>query len=152
MNRKTIIKIKILFATFICWLATNSIANHHVITIWTNKTVSTWSINTNHCEKQFMDGANASLTHYIKNDSLFLTINWLDEGKRQLKLQTSIKKTSNNHVIVASKNIDLLPNVGDDFWAELWFNNNPNTLIGDLLLESKDTKYNTRIKFAAIHE
>lgn len=149
MNRKTIFKIKILVATFVCWLAANSIANQDITTIWTNKTVNTWSINTNNCEKQFMDGTNASLRHYIKNDSLFLTINWLDEGKRQLKLQTSIKETLNNHIIIASSNIDLLPSEGDDFWAELWFNNSSNALIGDLLLESKDSKHNTRIKFSA---
>jgi len=151
MKKNTLFKIKILIATFICWLAANSIANQDITTFWTNKAVSTWSINANHCEKQYMDGGNASLSYYIKNDSLFLTINWLDEGKRQLKLQTSIKETSNNHVIIASSNIDLLPSEGDDFWAELWFNNSSHTLIGDLLLESKDSKHNTRIIFSANH-
>ena len=152
MKKKTLFKIKILIATFICWLSANSIANQDLTVIWNNKAVSNWAVNENQTQQFFVSGKHADIRYALENNYLKVNIFWLDSTQQEVNINVLLNEANKRqgYVKLSTDNIHLSSVNSSSQFAELWFNIESSSLTGDLLIENPTANYSSRIRFTAI--
>lgn len=153
MKKRTLFKVKILIATFICWLSANSIANQDLTMIWSTKEVSSWTVKNHQTTQFFISGEQADINYVLEKRKLKISMNWVDEVSHKIEVDVRLSDTEwqDGYIKLTNQNLKISPKLDTEFWAELWFDVTTKGLNGDLLLEAKTGTNATRIKFKAIY-